>query len=608
MPEVRPAAIAGRWPVLLMMVALGLAAFLGFGAGGRVAAQQATATPSPTATPDRIRLEDTDPKVLYAGTWDIVSDQRASGGQFHRSNNPNATMTLTFRGSFVTLIYRSGPDGGIARVSIDGQRRDDLNQFSASETFGREATYGGLAGDADHTLRIEVTGDRSAQATNSYVTVDAFVIPTPPPTPSPTPTPAPLRFEETDPALSFTGAWATVPDPRASGGIYRMSDVAGASVSLVFRGPEITWVHSVGPNRGIAAVFLDGQSQGNIDLYAATEQFQQITTFSNLSPGDHTIRIEVSGMRSGPSTGNFVDVDALVVRDAPVRPQPTPVLPTATPTPTPTLTPTILPVTPTPTPTMPPAPTAVRDARYFLETRFRVDHDPFWAYFLARGGVDTFGYPVSRTILFLGCTTQFFQRQLLQQCGGGPVQTMNLLDPDLMPYSQINFSVFPAHDPAMATAAPPPGTPNYGVAVLAHIQRTAPDSFEGLPVRFFTTFVTTVPGVDPGTDPALAALVNLELWGFPTSRPAYDPSNRNFVYQRFQRGILHYDHSNRVTRGILLADWFKSILTGQQLPADLAQQAQGSRFFRQYCPGSPQWVCRPAELPATDLTFAFEPQ
>ncbi|MER3485813.1 MAG: hypothetical protein C4345_07485, partial [Chloroflexota bacterium] len=100
------------------------------------------------------------------------------------------------------------------------------NQFSASETFGREATYGGLAGDADHTLRIEVTGDRSAQATNSYVTVDAFVIPTPPPTPSPTPTPAPLRFEETDPALSFTGAWATVPDPRASGGIYRMSDVA----------------------------------------------------------------------------------------------------------------------------------------------------------------------------------------------------------------------------------------------------------------------------------------------------------------------------------------------------------------------------------------------
>jgi len=28
--------------------------------------------------------------------------------------------------------------------------------------------------------------------------------------------------------------------------------------------------------------------------------------------------------------------------------------------------------------------------------------------------------------------------------------------------------------------------------------------------------------------------------------------------------------------------------------------------MRQYCPGMPQWVCRPAELPATDLTFAFE--
>ncbi|MBI3969713.1 MAG: hypothetical protein HY332_00370 [Chloroflexi bacterium] len=257
---------------------------------------------------------------------------------------------------------------------------------------------------------------------------------------------------------------------------------------------------------------------------------------------------------------------------------------------------------------LPPAP---RDARYFAQTAFRVDHDPFWAYFTSMGGIDTFGYPVGRAVPFLGCTTQFFQRQLLQQCGeGAPVRTMNLLDPDLLPYNQFNFSTFPAYDPAVAGAAPGPETPGYGEAVLDHIRSVSPDEFDGLPVNFFRTFVNTVPGMDPQTEPnsstssrqALAALANLEVWGFPTSHPQYDPTNRGFVYQRFQRGIMHFDAATSVTRGVLLADYFKGILAGQAgpaLPPDLAQQAQGSRFFGQYCPARPNWTCRPGELPGT---------
>ena len=250
----------------------------------------------------------------------------------------------------------------------------------------------------------------------------------------------------------------------------------------------------------------------------------------------------------------------------------------------------------------------MRDARYFSQTSFRIDHDPFWDYFNARGGVQTFGFPISRTFTFLGCATQFFQRQLMQQCPGTGVRTMNLLDPDLMPYNQINFSVFPAHDPQVAAAAPPPGTPNYGEAVLRHVQGVAPDVFEGLPVRFFATFVTTVPGSNPQADPDFAAAINLEVWGFPTSRPAFDPTNRSFVYQRYQRGIMHFRAATGTTEGILLADYFKSIITGRNLPPDLAAQAAASPYLAQYCPGQPQWVCRPAQLRDTDLTFAFEPQ
>ena len=44
----------------------------------------------------------------------------------------------------------------------------------------------------------------------------------------------------------------------------------------------------------------------------------------------------------------------------------------------------------------------------------------------------------------------------------------------------------------------------------------------------------------------------------------------------------------------------------QNVPSDLLAQSQTSRFFNQYCPGQTMWLCRPADLGGTDLTFAFE--
>jgi hypothetical protein len=240
----------------------------------------------------------------------------------------------------------------------------------------------------------------------------------------------------------------------------------------------------------------------------------------------------------------------------------------------------------------------------FPQTGFRIDHPPFVEYFRARGGVDTFGFPVSRPLTFLGCMTQFFQRHLLQQCGDGPVQPMNLLDPDLMAVNRIDGATFPEHNPAVAQAAPSLDRPDYVRAVEEHIQTLVPNTHEGLPVGFFDQFMAAAPRA--GGDPRRVAIEALELWGFPTSQPAFDPNNRDFVYQRFQRGIMHYDHNTGATEAILLADWFKSVITGQDLPPDLAAQVQGSRFLRQYCPDTPRWLCRPDALPGSDLTQAFE--
>ncbi|MGH2370819.1 MAG: hypothetical protein ACRDI2_21795, partial [Chloroflexota bacterium] len=59
------------------------------------------------------------------------------------------------------------------------------------------------------------------------------------------------------------------------------------------------------------------------------------------------------------------------------------------------------------------------------------------------------------------------------------------------------------------------------------------------------------------------------------------------------------------TEGILVGDYFKAVITGQNLPPDLEADMSGSRYFRQYSPGAPNWVARPGMLPNTNLTNAF---
>ena len=154
---------------------------------------------------------------------------------------------------------------------------------------------------------------------------------------------------------------------------------------------------------------------------------------------------------------------------------------------------------------------------------------------------------------------------------------MNLLDPELMPYTTINTSTFPAYDSNLASQAPPVGSAGYDQAIIDFVRQHAADEYAGRPVQFFQTFANQVDLAtafpNGGGNPDLLPGVNLELAGAVTSPPFIDPNNPNFVYQRFQRVILHYDANSGTTQPILLADYFKAILTGENLPSDLAEQA-----------------------------------
>ncbi len=260
-----------------------------------------------------------------------------------------------------------------------------------------------------------------------------------------------------------------------------------------------------------------------------------------------------------------------------------------TPTPAASATGTVVPATATPVAQQPP--TVAHDAQYYGQTGYRVD-DQAVSFFQSRGAVDTFGYPISRLFTFLGCPVQMFQRLIIQLCPGQGPALINMLDPEIFPYTRVNNSVFPSPDDDLKRRTPAVGTPDYA-NILTFIQTVTPDNFNGQPVNYWQTF---------------QARGGLEVLGAPISTPAADPGNSNFIYMRFQRVILHY-RAGIGTEPLLLADYLKQIILGPgapNLPADLAQQSAGSRFFQQYCRGGTRWMCRPNDLGGTDLTFAFE--
>src|SRR5438105_11205630 len=249
------------------------------------------------------------------------------------------------------------------------------------------------------------------------------------------------------------------------------------------------------------------------------------------------------------------------------------------------------------------------DPGFFPATGYRIGSPAVLDYFQRHGGVRTFGYPVSSEFPLLGRRVQMFQRQMLEIAPDGSVMPANILAPDILPITRIDGLTLPAADPELLGSAPTSGSPDYAVQTLAFINLYVPDDWNGLPVNFQSTFLDSVTcadafGSDP-CDPSALPTYALDLWGLPTSLPTSDPLNPDFVYQRFERGIMHFSRSSGRTQGLLLGDWLKRIMIGVDLSPDIDAAVRYSRFFAQYAPSRPLALDRPTDLPDTSLAQAF---
>jgi N-acetylmuramoyl-L-alanine amidase len=430
-----------------------------------------------------------------------------------------------------------------------------------------------------------------------------------------------LVVDNTDPSVQIKGNWTTTTTTQGFyGSNYAFRTAGDGSSTAVWPFPsraaagkyEVFARWSSGPNRATDATYQvaynggtspvkvnqqnnggNWQSLGSFDFQPGKSQGVTLTDKATGVVVADAIRFVGPAGAAQPQSQQAQQ--AQPQQQAASQPTPGP-QPTSAPQPA-----------PSPQPAASPQPAVnPNDPRYFSQTRYRIAEDAFWDYFRRRGAEKTFGYPVSNTFVLFGMKTQIFQRQVMQLRPDGGVQTMNLLDEGLMPYTKMNGSTFPAPDDGLKASTPKVSDPNYGSAILDFVRNNAPDTFDGEPVNFEKTFFSTVTADQAGTtDPNILGLLNLEIWGAPTSKPAHDPTNPGFIYQRFQRGIMHYDKGCGCTQGLLLADYFKAILTNRNLPGDLADQAKSSKLFGQFAPDKPQALARPNDLPGANLTDAF---
>jgi len=124
-----------------------------------------------------------------------------------------------------------------------------------------------------------------------------------------------------DPAVQYRGQWETVVVPADELGTdedvaYALTSEAGARFGLAFHGQQVVVTYSLGPDRGIWAVELDGQplldedtgEPVTVDGYNPTVRYGVRQTFRADEPGEHLLSLVNTGERNPDSQGSLMSI------------------------------------------------------------------------------------------------------------------------------------------------------------------------------------------------------------------------------------------------------------------------------------------------------------
>ncbi|MCA9969896.1 MAG: hypothetical protein KC425_06760, partial [Anaerolineales bacterium] len=250
------------------------------------------------------RFEENDPRVILSSSARFANSPVASGGAY--AFRTDMTTWFPFHGDSFSYQAFAYTGGGLVQLSVDGQFLTTVDLFNWTQ-ITRTFSFTGFT-----------PGMHLLQVTGFYGnnTVDVMATPGTPPFTDPNPPPGAFtRYEAHHPDFRYNGlpfpsmgsSWTrtTASAADASGGQVIESFTIGDVASLTFNGSWASIGFGTGFGAGQAEVFLDGVSQGILDLYRREDGVTSLT-LGSIGAGTHTISATVLG--GGDLRIDYVDV------------------------------------------------------------------------------------------------------------------------------------------------------------------------------------------------------------------------------------------------------------------------------------------------------------
>jgi hypothetical protein len=249
----------------------------------------------------------TTPGFSWSGTWAAYKSASAHGGSYLRSSTAGASVLISFKGTKLDWITMKGTTGAKADIYVDGSstKAATIDLHASPAVYQRNLWSTGTLPDGYHTVKIV---RNSGSVSGRFLTIDAVEVAGTLVSTS--------RIEESSAAAqtSFTwnpvfSDWPAMTYAAASGGGYRWTDAAHASVTINFTGMSINVIATTTSYLGNMTATLDGVGK-TVNLYSAALTYQK-TVYSSgfLPPGKHTLVLAWTGTKSLSSTGLGIDID-----------------------------------------------------------------------------------------------------------------------------------------------------------------------------------------------------------------------------------------------------------------------------------------------------------
>ena len=261
-----------------------------------------------TDVPTPSRYQQTDSRIVYAGTWGSYSTASASGSSYKRANTSTASCTVSFDGRYLAWVATKGTTLGKAYVSLDGSTARLIDLSATAAAYQKSVWNTGVVDSGTHTVKIWWYPKNTA---GKYIGVDAFDVAGTLVTVPTTVGEQTTRCEQTDSHIVYGGTWSTYTKAAASGGSYGRASASAASATVNFTGTHLAWIATCGTTLGKAYVSLDGGTAESIDLARTAAAYQRsVWDTGTLASGQHTIKI---WWDTTNVAGKYISVDAFVV-------------------------------------------------------------------------------------------------------------------------------------------------------------------------------------------------------------------------------------------------------------------------------------------------------